>query len=49
MAVATSAFKTVSKKFLSGNIGMRNLNRILENKAAFLELLQIGTVFPIQC
>ncbi|KAG5853532.1 hypothetical protein ANANG_G00026970 [Anguilla anguilla] len=41
MAVATSTFSEVSNKFLTGNIKMRSLNRILKNKDAFLELLKI--------
>ncbi|XP_064180420.1 E3 ubiquitin-protein ligase rnf213-alpha-like [Anguilla rostrata] len=41
MAVATSTCSKVSNKFLTGNIKMRSLNRILKNKDAFLELLKI--------
>ncbi|KAJ8283188.1 hypothetical protein COCON_G00020380 [Conger conger] len=41
MSVATSVFSTVSNEFLRGNIGMRNLNRILQKKDRFLELLDI--------
>ncbi|KAG9334572.1 hypothetical protein JZ751_007508, partial [Albula glossodonta] len=41
IAVAISAFTSVSDKFLSGNIQIKTLNRIFKKKDAFLELLKI--------
>ncbi|XP_029904896.1 E3 ubiquitin-protein ligase rnf213-alpha-like [Myripristis murdjan] len=41
MTVATSAFKSVSEKFLKGNIQIKTLNQILENEHEFAELLKI--------
>ncbi|XP_071394340.1 E3 ubiquitin-protein ligase rnf213-alpha-like, partial [Centroberyx affinis] len=41
MTVASSAFKSVSEKFLSGNIQMKTLNQILQNDREFAELLKI--------
>ncbi|KAL7397817.1 hypothetical protein ABVT39_028331 [Epinephelus coioides] len=41
MTLATSAFKSVSEKFLSGEIQMKTLKQILQKEHEFLDLLKI--------
>ncbi|KAF1385523.1 hypothetical protein PFLUV_G00108650 [Perca fluviatilis] len=41
MTLASSAFKSVSEKFLSGEIRMNTLNQILQKEHEFLDLLKI--------
>ncbi|XP_029285155.1 E3 ubiquitin-protein ligase rnf213-alpha-like [Cottoperca gobio] len=41
MTLASSAFKSVSKKFLSGEIQMKTLNQILQKEHEFVDLLKI--------
>ncbi|KAI9517442.1 hypothetical protein NQZ68_004659 [Dissostichus eleginoides] len=42
MTLASSAFKSVSQKFLSGEIQMKTLDQILQKKHEFVGLLKIG-------
>ncbi|XP_035863121.1 E3 ubiquitin-protein ligase rnf213-alpha-like [Sander lucioperca] len=41
MTLASSAFKSVSEKFLSGEIRMNTLNQILQKEREFVDLLKI--------
>ncbi|KAM3876274.1 LOW QUALITY PROTEIN: E3 ubiquitin-protein ligase rnf213-alpha-like [Diretmus argenteus] len=41
MTLASSAFKSVAEKFLSGNIQIKTLNQILQNEQEFAQLLKI--------
>ncbi|XP_072560845.1 E3 ubiquitin-protein ligase rnf213-alpha isoform X2 [Paramormyrops kingsleyae] len=42
VVVASSAFASISEKFISGKMSVGLLNCILENQSVFVELLQIG-------
>uniref|UniRef100_A0A3B4X7H2 RING-type E3 ubiquitin transferase n=1 Tax=Seriola lalandi dorsalis TaxID=1841481 RepID=A0A3B4X7H2_SERLL len=42
MTLASSAFKFVAEKFLSGEIQMKTLNQILHKEREFIDLLKIG-------
>lgn len=42
MTLASSAFKSVSEKFLSGEIQMKTLDQILQREQEFVDLLKIG-------
>ncbi|XP_041861895.1 E3 ubiquitin-protein ligase rnf213-alpha-like [Melanotaenia boesemani] len=44
MTLATSAFKSMSEKFLSGKIQMKTLNQILQRERNFLQLLKMDVL-----
>lgn len=42
VTLASSAFRSITEKFLSGEIQMKTLDKILESRQEFMDFLKIG-------